>query len=98
MANNPVVNSLTFVGSVAGQASIQSQGIAGGLTFLLPNTAPSQNQLLTVGSISGNNVFLGWANSQSAPINIPLTSLSTAGASDGDVIQFESGSWIVSAS
>lgn len=65
MANNPVVNSLTFTGSVAGQASIQSQGIAGGLTFLLPNTAPTQGQLLDVSAINGNNVFLGWVSPQS---------------------------------
>ena len=61
MANNPVVNTLTFSGSVAGQATIQAQGIAGGLTFLLPNTVPIVNQLLTATAINGNNVFLGWS-------------------------------------
>jgi hypothetical protein len=96
MANNPVVNSITFTGNVAEQATIQAQGIAGGLTFLLPNTAPIQGQLLDVSAISGNNVFLGWASAQSLS-NIPLTALSTSGALSGDVIQFNGSTWAVSA-
>ena len=96
MANNPVVNTLTFTGSVAGQATIQAQGIAGGLTFLLPNTVPNVNQLLTATAVNGNNVFLGWSSAQSLS-NIPLSALSPAGATNGDVVQLVGGAWTFSA-
>src|ERR1700675_3737706 len=66
MANNPVVNSITFKGSVAGQASLQAQGIAGNLTFLLPNIPPIVNQGLIATAINGNNVFLGWASANAS--------------------------------
>src|SRR5579871_1523905 len=95
MANNPVVNSLTFTGSVAGQASIQSQGIAGGLTFLLPNTVPVQGQLMTALAINGNNVFLGWA-AQRSLTNIPLSALAQSGATTGQVIEWNGTAWVPS--
>jgi len=95
MANNPVVNSLTFTGSVAGQASIQSQGIAGNLTFLLPNTAPITGQLVTVSAINGNNVFLGWSSQQSLT-NIPLSALAQSGATTGQVIEWNGSAWVAS--
>lgn len=93
MATNPVVNSLTFVGAVAGQASIQAQGIAGGLTFLLPNTTPVVGQYIDVAAVNGNNVFLGWVSPNS---NIALANLDTTGASTGDVIYFDGTQWTVS--
>src|SRR5579863_2680631 len=95
MANNPVVNSITFTGNVAGQATIQAQGIAGGLTYLLPNTAPSLGQLLDVQSISGNNVFLGWANSQTSP-TILLSQILPSGATSGQTIVFNGTNWVPS--
>src|SRR5271157_3863399 len=91
MANNPVVNTLTFTGNVAGQATIQAQGIAGGLTFLLPNTAPIVNQLITVASINGSNVFLGWVSPQGTIIN--LSQLAQTGASIGQVIEWNGTAW-----
>src|SRR5271154_550757 len=94
MANNPVVNSLTFVGAVAGQASIQSQGIAGGLTFLLPNTAPISGQLVTVSSINGNNVFLGWTSQQST--SVALSQLTQSGATMGQIIEWNGSAWVPS--
>ena len=96
MASNPVVNTLTFSGSVAGQASISAQGIAGNLTFLLPNIPPTVNQLLTATAINGNSVFLGWSSAQSLS-NIPLSALSPTGATNGDVIQLVGGAWTFSA-
>jgi hypothetical protein len=80
MSNNPVLNSLTFTGSVAGQASIQAQGVAGGLTFLLPNIPPIQGQQITVTAVNGTNVFLGWSSPQSAaPLVSPnFTGIPTA--------------------
>src|SRR5271167_361026 len=96
MANNPVVNSLTFVGSVAGQATIQSQGIAGGLTFLLPNTVPVQGQLLNALSINGNNVFLGFVSPQSSSIS--LSQILQSGASTGQVIEWSGTAWVASTS
>jgi hypothetical protein len=62
MANNPVVNSITFTGSVAGQATLQAQGIAGGLTFLLPNIPPIVGQALSAQAVNGNNIFLNWVS------------------------------------
>src|SRR5271157_677688 len=94
MANNPVVNSLTFVGSVAGQASIQSQGIAGGLTFLLPNTAPITGQMINVSSINGNNVFLGWASQQAT--SVALSQLTQSGATMGQIIEWNGSAWVPS--
>ena len=58
--NNPVVNSITFVGSLAQQATIEAQGIAGGLTFLLPNIPPIVGQVMSATAVNGNNVFLGF--------------------------------------
>lgn len=91
MASNPIVSSLTFTGSVAGQASIQAQGIAGGLTLLLPNMLPIQGQLLDVQSLSGNNVFLGWVSAQSEQIN--LTQLAQSSATTGQVIEWNGSAW-----
>ena len=92
MASNPVVNSLIFAGSVAESASIQAQGIAGGLTFLLPNTAPNQGNLMTVTAINGNNVFLGWSSAQSLS-NIPLSDLAQSGATNGEFIAWNGSQW-----
>src|SRR5271170_6658271 len=97
MANNPVVNSITFSGSVAGQASLQSQGIAGNLTFLLPNTPPTVGQLLTATSINGNNVFFGWSSMQ-APTNIPLSSLAQSGATMNQIISWSGSAWVPTSS
>src|ERR1700675_570670 len=69
MANNPVVNSITFTGSVAGQASLQAQGIAGNLTFLLPNIPPIVGQVLTATAINGNSVFFGFSSPGSDEIS-----------------------------
>jgi hypothetical protein len=80
-AGNPVVSTLTFSGSVAGQATIQAQGIGGNLTFLLPNIAPIQGQLLDAAVINGNNVFLGWAS----PASGTVASVSGAGIATGIV-------------
>jgi hypothetical protein len=94
MANNPVVNTLTFTGNVAGQATIQAQGIAGGLTFLLPNTTPIQGQLLDVQSINGANVFLGWVSPQST--SITLSQIQASGATTGQTIIFNGTNWVPS--
>src|SRR5271170_726659 len=92
MANNPIVNSLTLVGSVVGQATIQAQGVAGNLTFLLPNVPPNVNQLLTVSTVNGNNVFLGWTSPQSE--QIALSQLSQSGATTNQVIQWNGTAWV----
>src|SRR5271154_4208612 len=94
MANNPVVNTLTFTGNVAGQATIQAQGIAGGLTFLLPNTVPVQGQLLNALSINGNNVFLGFVSPQSTSIS--LSQILPSGATSGQTITFNGTNWVAS--
>src|SRR5271163_973675 len=99
MANNPVVNSLTFTGSVAGQASLQSQGIAGNLTFLLPNVPPTVGQLLTATSINGNNVFFGWSSSSGAPSFSQITGLlalsqiAQGGATAGQALEWSGTAW-----
>src|SRR5271166_4162873 len=104
MANNGIVNSLTFTGAVVGSATIQAQSVAGNLTFLLPNQVPTALQILTAQSVNGNVVSLGWSAPQSAPSfstitgSLALSQISTAGASSGDVIQFVGGVWAVSAS
>jgi hypothetical protein len=93
MANkiNPIVDSLTFVGSAAGQATIQSQGNAGGLTFLLPNIPPVLGQLMTVTAVNGTDVFLGWSASQSA-ILLPISIVAFAaglGINNQKLIRFK---------
>src|SRR5271170_2179808 len=99
MANNPVVNSITFSGSVAGQASLQSQGIAGNLTFLLPNTPPTVGQLLTATSINGNNVFFGWSASQSSPSfsqitgQLALNQIAQGGAGTNQILEWNGSTW-----
>src|SRR5277367_6448529 len=92
MANNPIVNSLTLVGSVVGQATIQAQGVAGNLTFLLPNVPPNVNQLLTVTAVNGSNVFLGWTSPQSE--QIALSQLSQSGATTNQVIEWNGSAWV----
>jgi hypothetical protein len=88
MANNPVVNSITFIGSIAEQASIGAQGIAGGLTFLLPNVPPIVGQLLTATAVNNANVFLGWA---SASASIQTSQLSSVEGT-GSKVQLTNGS------
>src|SRR5271166_2017107 len=104
MANNGIVNSLTFTGAVVGSATIQAQSVAGNLTFLLPNQVPTALQILTAQSVNGNVVSLGWSAPQSAPSfssitgSLALSQISTAGASIGDVVYFNGTNWAVSAS
>jgi hypothetical protein len=90
--NIATLDQLIFKGSVAGQASIQSQGVAGGLNFLLPNTPPQQNQLLTASSIAGNNIFLGWSSPATATIN--LSQLTQSGATTGQIIEWNGLAWV----
>lgn len=94
MANNPVVNSITFAGGVAGQASVQAQGIAGNLTFLLPNTAPITGQLLDVQAVNGNNVFLGWVSAGTESIS--LGQILQSGATTNQTIIWNGTAWVPS--
>ena len=104
MANNGIVNSLTFTGSVVGSATIQAQSVAGNLTFLLPNQVPTALQILTAQTINGNVVSLGWSAPQSAPSfstitgSLALSQIAQSGASTNDVIQWNGTAWAASAS
>src|SRR5208283_3971463 len=63
MANQPttIKGQLTFVGAIAGQVSVQAQPVAGNnLLFNLPNTIPNPNAVISVLSISGSTVTLGF--------------------------------------
>src|SRR5271157_1318819 len=94
---NAIINGqLTFIGATAGQVSLQAQTIGQSYIANLPNTIPNANQLLSVLSVNGNVVTLGWAAAQSSTVQ--LSQLSTAGATSGDVIQYNGTSWAVSAS
>lgn len=92
MANNGIVNSLTFTGTVVGQATIQAQSVGGNLTFLLPNQVAVTGQLLSAQSINGNIVTLGWSNAQSLT-DIPLSSLAQSGATTNQVIEWNGTAW-----
>src|ERR1700674_5126105 len=94
MANNAVVNSLTFTGSVAGQATIQAQSIAGNLTLLLPNFTPTQGQLLGVQSIVGFDVFLGWV--PQSGVQVALSQILPSGATSGQTVTFNGTNWVPS--
>ena len=104
MANNGIVNSLTFTGAVQGSATIQAQSVAGSLTFLLPNQVPTALQILTAQSINGNVVTFGWSAPQSAPSfssitgSLALSQIAQGGASLNDVIQWNGTAWAASAS
>jgi hypothetical protein len=89
---NAIVSTLIFQGSLAGTASVQAQGIAGNLTFQLPNTPPVQGQLMEAHAINGTTVVLGWASPQSLS-NIPLTALSQSGATTGEFIAWNGTQW-----
>lgn len=75
MAQNiPINGQLTFVGSIAGQCSVQAQPQGGTLTLLLPNVAPNLNQTLTATAVSGFQVTLGWSDDSSDSVYAPLAS------------------------
>lgn len=59
--NTPINGELTFMGSIAGQCSVQAQPIGGALELFLPNQIPTQNQVLAVTALDGFKVTLGWA-------------------------------------
>jgi hypothetical protein len=62
--NQPTIinGQLTFVGAIAGQVSVQAQPIAGNnLLFNLPNTVPNPNAVISVLSVVGSTVTLGFA-------------------------------------
>src|SRR5271170_809292 len=104
MANNGIVNSLTFTGAVVGSSTIQAQSVAGNLTFLLPNQVPTALQILTAQAINGNVVTMGWSAPQSAPSfstitgSLALSQIAQSGASTNDVIQWNGTAWAASAS
>jgi len=63
MANTPTIikGQLTFVGAITGQVSVQAQPVAGNnLLFNLPNTVPNPNQVISVVSVVGSTVTLGF--------------------------------------
>jgi hypothetical protein len=63
MANAPTIikGQLTFLGSIAGQVSVQAQPVAGNnLLFNLPNTVPNPNAVISVLSVVGSTVTLGF--------------------------------------
>lgn len=92
---NAIVSTLIFNGSIAGTASIQSQGIAGNLTLQLPNVPPIQGQLMTATAINGTTVVLGWSSAQSLS-NIPLSALAQSGATSGQIIEWNGSAWVPS--
>src|SRR5271166_2645756 len=52
---------LTFLGAIAGQVSVQAQPVAGNnLLFNLPNTVPNPNAVISVLSVVGSTVTLGF--------------------------------------
>src|SRR5271154_2440370 len=99
MANNGIVNSLTFTGAVVGSATIQAQSVAGNLTFLLPNQVPTALQILTAQSVNGNVVSLGWSAPQSAPSFSSITGLlalsqiAQGGATSGQALEWSGTAW-----
>src|SRR5271156_3488312 len=99
MANNGIVNSLTFTGSVVGSATIQAQSVAGNLTFLLPNQVPSANQLFAVESVNGNVVTIGFAASQTSPSfsqitgSLALSQIAQSGATPSQFIAWNGSAW-----
>lgn len=90
---NAIVDTLIFNGSIAGSASIQAQGIAGNLTFQLPNTPPIQGQIMTATAINGTTVVMGWSSAQSLS-NIPLAALAQDGATNGQVVEWNGSAWV----
>src|SRR5271154_1929505 len=99
MATNGIVNSLIFTGTFAGQATIQAQPIGGNLIFQLPNQLPVANQLLSVESIVGSVVTLGFAASSSAPSFSSITGLlalsqiAQGGATSGQALEWNGSAW-----
>jgi len=99
MANNGIVNSLTFTGAVVGSATIQAQSVAGNLTFLLPNQVPTALQILTAQSVNGNVVSLGWSAPQSAPSfssitgSLALSQIAQGGATVGQALEWSGSAW-----
>src|SRR5271166_3467825 len=99
MANNGIVNSLTFTGAVVGSATIQAQSVAGNLTFLLPNQVPTALQILTAQSVNGNVVSLGWSAPQSAPSfssitgSLALSQIAQDGATTNQVMEWNGSQW-----
>lgn len=89
---NAIISTLIFDGSIAGQASIQSQPIGGNLIFQLPNIPPIQGQLMTAQAINGSTVVMGWSSAQSLS-NIPLSALAQSSATTGEVIAWNGTAW-----
>lgn len=99
MATNGIVNSLSFLGTFAGQATIQAQPIGGNLIFQLPNQLPSANQLMAVESVSGSVVTLGFAAPQSSPSfssitgQLALAQIAQGGATTNQVLEWNGTAW-----
>lgn len=62
MANAPTVinGQLILKAAIAGQVSVQAQPVTNNLLFNLPNTMPSVNQVVSVLSVNGTTVTLGF--------------------------------------
>src|SRR5271170_6073811 len=97
--NATINGTLIFTGAFAGQASIQAQPIGGNLIFQLPNQLPTVNQLLSVESVSGSIVTIGFAASQSAPSfsqitgSLALSQIAQGGATSGQALEWNGSAW-----
>lgn len=97
--NATINGTLIFTGTFAGQASIQAQPIGGNLIFQLPNQLPTVNQLLSVESVSGSVVTIGFAASQTAPSfssitgSLALGQIAQGGATTNQVLEWNGTAW-----
>lgn len=93
MANPPaVVSSVVLQGSISQTLTLQAQPIAGNLVLNGPNTLPAANQLLSVASISGNTITLGWTAPATA--SVTLSQLAQSGATTNQIISWNGTNWI----
>jgi hypothetical protein len=85
------VDTLIFTGSIAGQASIQSQPIGGNLTFQLPNIPPIVGQLMTATALNGSTVVMGWSSASSS---VSLSQITQSGATTNQTIEWNGTNWV----
>src|SRR5271166_2254375 len=97
--NATINGTLIFTGTFAGQASLQAQPIGGNLIFQLPNQLPTVNQILSVESVVGSVVTIGFAASSSAPSfssitgSLALSQIAQGGATSGQALEWNGSAW-----
>jgi len=93
---------LQLVGQLTGGVTLGSQNIGGDLAILFPNVPPTgTGQALSVVSLNGNSVILGWTTVAAPPIpsfsqitgSLALSQIAQGGATSGQALEWNGTAW-----